>query len=71
MDGLQATREIRARFQAATRPRIVAMTANASTSDRDDCFAAGMDDFLTKPVRSADLRKAILATPTRYVASAA
>jgi CheY-like chemotaxis protein len=71
MDGLQATREIRARFQAANRPRIVAMTANASTSDRDDCFAAGMDDFLTKPVRSADLRKAILATPTRYVASAA
>jgi CheY-like chemotaxis protein len=71
MDGLQATREIRAGFQGEDRPRIVAMTANASTSDRDDCFAAGMDDFLTKPVRSSDLRKAILATPVRYVASAA
>ena len=70
MDGLQATREIRARFQGDSRPRIVAMTANASTSDRDDCFAAGMDDS-TKPVRSSDLRKAILATPVRYVASAA
>src|SRR5688500_5807703 len=71
MDGLQATREIRARCHGESRPRIVAMTANASTSDRDDCFAAGMEDFLTKPVRSADLRKAILATPVRYVASAA
>ena len=71
MDGLQAAREIRARFADDVRPRIVAMTANASTSDRDDCFAAGMDDFLTKPVRSADLRKAIQSTPARYVASAA
>ena len=47
------------------------MTANVSTSDREECFAAGMDDFLTKPVRSADLRKAILATPMREVATAA
>jgi CheY-like chemotaxis protein len=71
MDGLQATREIRARFKGEARPRIIAMTANASTSDRDDCFAAGMDDFLSKPVRSADLRLAILATPVRFVESAA
>jgi CheY-like chemotaxis protein len=71
MDGLQAAREIRARFKGDHRPRIVAMTANASTSDRDDCFAAGMEGFLTKPVRTADLRTAILGTPTRYVASAA
>jgi CheY-like chemotaxis protein len=71
MDGLQATREIRARFDDNTRPRIVAMTANASVSDRDECLAAGMDGFLTKPVRTADLRNAILATPVRYVASAA
>jgi PAS domain S-box-containing protein len=66
MDGLQAAREIRARFDRDTGPRIVAMTANASTSDREECFAAGMDDFLTKPVRGADLRKAILAAPVRY-----
>ena len=71
MDGLQATREIRMRFDDHVRPRIVAMTANASTSDRDECFGAGMDGFLTKPVRAADLRTAILATPVRYVASAA
>ncbi|WP_414661717.1 PAS domain-containing hybrid sensor histidine kinase/response regulator [Horticoccus sp. 23ND18S-11] len=71
MDGLQAAREIRARFPAGRRPRIVAMTANASTADRDECFAAGMDDFLTKPVRNADLRKAIQATPVRMVATAA
>jgi CheY-like chemotaxis protein len=70
MDGLQAAREIVARLGEG-RPRIVAMTANASTSDREECFAAGMDDFLSKPVCSADLRKAILATPARYVASAA
>jgi PAS domain S-box-containing protein len=71
MDGLQAAREICARRAASVRPRIVAMTANASTSDRDECFAAGMDDFLTKPVRQADLRKALQATPVRFVASAA
>jgi CheY-like chemotaxis protein len=70
MDGLQAAREIRSRLQQR-RPRIVAMTANASTSDREECFAAGMDDFLPKPVCGADLRKAILETPARYVASAA
>jgi CheY-like chemotaxis protein len=71
MDGLQAAREIRARFVDGSCPRIVAMTANASTTDRDECFAAGMDDFLTKPVRNADLRKAIQATPTRCVATVA
>ena len=71
VDGLQAARKIRERFDDEHRPRIVAMTANASITDREDCFAAGMDDFLTKPVRSADLAKAIAATPVRYVASAA
>jgi CheY-like chemotaxis protein len=71
MDGLQAAREIRSRFAVEVGPRIVAMTANASTSDRDECFAAGMDDFMTKPVRDADLRRAIQATRIRYVASAA
>jgi PAS domain S-box-containing protein len=71
MDGLQAAREICARRAPSVRPRIVAMTANVSTSDRDECFAAGMNDFLTKPVRQADLRKAIQATRVRLVASAA
>jgi CheY-like chemotaxis protein len=71
MDGLQAAREICARRASGVRPRIVAMTANASTDDRDECFAAGMDDFLTKPVRQADLRKALQATPVRFVETAA
>jgi CheY-like chemotaxis protein len=71
VDGLQAAREILARFSDRDRPRIVAMTANASITDREECFAAGMDDFLTKPVRSGDLAKAIAATPSRYVESAA
>jgi PAS domain S-box-containing protein len=71
MDGVQATREICSRWPAGARPRIVAMTANASTADRELCLSAGMEDFLTKPVRAADLRKAIEETPTRAVASAA
>jgi signal transduction histidine kinase/CheY-like chemotaxis protein len=59
MDGLQASAEICRRWGPESRPRIVAMTANAATSDRDQCFAAGMDDFISKPVRLDDLRGAI------------
>jgi PAS domain S-box-containing protein len=59
MDGLQATEEICRRWPVGERPRIVAMTANAATSDRDQCFAVGMNDFISKPVRLDDLRGAI------------
>ncbi|HYP44713.1 MAG TPA: response regulator [Propionibacteriaceae bacterium] len=52
LDGLEATRRIRAYFADRDRPYIVAMTASAQ---RADCMAAGMDDFLLKPVRTADL----------------
>jgi CheY-like chemotaxis protein len=50
MDGLDAARAI-APLGTQERPRIVAMTANAMQGDRDMCFAAGMDDYLTKPIR--------------------
>ncbi|CAN5195917.1 hypothetical protein BH11PSE2_BH11PSE2_09410 [soil metagenome] len=50
MDGLQATRAIRALGGEAGATPIVAMTANAMRSDQDNCMAAGMDDFISKPI---------------------
>jgi HPt (histidine-containing phosphotransfer) domain-containing protein len=57
-DGMDATRRIRARLGAAT-PRVVAVTANAMPGDRELCFAAGMDDYLSKPIQHEALRAAI------------
>jgi len=51
MDGLEATRQIRVKYTGARRPWIIAMTANAMDSDRKNCFDAGMDGYLSKPVR--------------------
>jgi CheY-like chemotaxis protein len=65
MDGLQAAREICRRWPAGARPRIVAMTANASTSDREESIAAGMDGFISKPVRLQQLSEVLLASPPR------
>ena len=60
MDGYQATRAIRQlEGNGLSRVPIVAMTANALTSDREACYAAGMDDFVGKPITDAKLRGAI------------
>jgi CheY-like chemotaxis protein/HPt (histidine-containing phosphotransfer) domain-containing protein len=56
MDGLEATRRIRASETDDQHVPIVAMTANAMESDRQLCLAAGMDDYLSKPIRAAELQ---------------
>ncbi|WP_041734639.1 response regulator [Dyadobacter fermentans] len=53
MDGLEATRQIKAR--ETLHPYIIAMTANALQQDKERCLAAGMDDYLSKPVILDDL----------------
>ena len=65
MDGLEASRRIVTTWPAPARPRIVAMTANAMQGDREACLAAGMDDYLTKPIRVDALMQALLETARR------
>jgi signal transduction histidine kinase/CheY-like chemotaxis protein len=62
MDGLQATREIRGRWPGEAGPRIVAVTANALAGDRELCLEAGMDDFITKPIRVEELKRVLRET---------
>ena len=67
MDGLEASRRIVARWPKGERPRIIAMTANAMQGDREACLAAGMDDYVTKPIRVEALVAALLATAPQSV----
>ena len=59
MDGLEASRQICRRWTTPGRPRIIAMTANVMLGDREMCLAAGMDDYIGKPVRLEELQEAL------------
>ncbi len=59
MDGLDAARQICQRWPAEKRPTIIAMTGNALVGDREKCLAAGMDDYISKPVRKEELQAAL------------
>jgi len=59
MDGLDATRNIR-KLKDVTQPHIIAMTANAMEGDREMCIKAGMDDYVSKPIRVNELVEALL-----------
>ena len=59
LDGFEASREINRRWPGERRPRIVAMTANAMQGDRERCVAAGMDDYVSKPIRVEELIAAL------------
>ncbi|MDH3644638.1 MAG: response regulator [Gammaproteobacteria bacterium] len=65
MDGLEASRRITAKWPNGKRPHIVAMTANAMQGDREMCLAAGMDDYVTKPIRVNELIEALMRVPAR------
>ena len=65
MDGLEASRRITVKHTPHERPRIVAMTANAMQGDREQCLAAGMDDYITKPIRVDALVDALHNTVAR------
>jgi CheY-like chemotaxis protein len=57
IDGLEATRLIRK--QEIEQPYIIAMTANAMKEDREECLAAGMDDYISKPLRYDDITSSL------------
>jgi PAS domain S-box-containing protein len=59
LDGLDASRRICEQWPQEVRPRIIAMTANALPEDREACFAAGMDDYVAKPIRPDELAEAL------------
>ena len=69
MDGLEASRRITSERPAGQRPRIIAMTANAKQGDREMCLAAGMDDYIAKPIRVDQRVDALMLVTPRQGAS--
>ena len=65
MDGLEATRQIHKEFQAEARPHIIAVTANVMQGDREECLAAGMDDYIGKPFEVQELVEALKTSKPR------
>ncbi len=65
LDGIEATKRIRAEVPPERQPRIVALTANAMAEDRKACEAAQMDDFISKPITPGELERVLRASPSR------
>jgi signal transduction histidine kinase/CheY-like chemotaxis protein/HPt (histidine-containing phosphotransfer) domain-containing protein len=63
MDGLEATRRIRATLAPERQPRIIAVTANALVGDRERCLEIGMDDYVAKPIDARRLAQALARVP--------
>jgi CheY-like chemotaxis protein/HPt (histidine-containing phosphotransfer) domain-containing protein len=59
MDGLETARQVVQRWPREKRPCLIAMTGNALMGDRERCLEAGMDDYISKPVRIAELQSAL------------
>jgi CheY-like chemotaxis protein len=59
MDGLEASRQIRRRLSRDRQPKIIALTANAMQGDRQRCMEAGMDDYISKPVKLLEIENSI------------
>jgi len=70
MNGLEATAVIRAELPAERQPWIIGLTANAMIGDREKCIQAGMDDYVTKPLRKDDLLMAFGRVLPRQVSAA-
>jgi CheY-like chemotaxis protein len=64
MDGLETSLEISKLLDLKKRPYITAVTANALQGDRDRCLRAGMDDYISKPIRIPELIEALQRCPS-------